>query len=305
MQKKLISFVIPVYNEQKGLSYLFNELLYHTATMNKQFDFEIIFVNDGSIDESWSIIKEFAQNSSCVKGICFSQNFGYQYALTAGYDYAQGDAVITMDSDMQHPPSLIIKMVQRWQEGFHIVYAKRINRNDSFLKKFTALCYYAILQAISTTRIPRNISDFRLLDKQVVIELRKMREKARYLRGLVAWIGFNYSFVNYEQPTRLMGTTKYTWSKLFKIALDGIIGLSKLFTGIFCCSILLLLITAYTTHFFVRNAPMERATLLLLFFSLIMACVLVFTAYMGKHLEKEYIKALRRPLYIIAQKINC
>lgn len=306
MQKKLISIVIPVYNEQKGLSFLFNELLHHTNNTSQHFDYEIIFVNDGSDDESWKIIQNFAHAYSFVKGICFSQNFGYQYALTAGYDYAQGDAVITMDSDMQHPPSLIIGMIEQWQKGFHIVYAQRINRNDTFLKKFTAYCYYAVLQSISTITIPRNISDFRLLDKLIVIQLRKMREKPRYLRGLVAWLSFNHSFVNYEQPSRLVGVTKYTWAKLFKIALDGIINFSMPFIYIAYCSLFIgvsLFITI--TYIFNNISNVEDINLAMALFSLPITGILIITLLIGMYLELIYAKALKRPPYSIIQKINC
>lgn len=307
--KKLLSFIIPVYNENSGLDVLFKELSQYTNNLKEHYDYEIIFVDDGSSDDSWNRIKNFSLKDSCVKGISFSRNFGYQYALTAGYDYAQGDALITMDSDMQHPPSLIEKMVYQWENGFNIVYAQRINRDDTFLKKFTAQFYYRVLQTIGTITIPRNVSDFRLIDNKVATELRKIREKARYLRGLVAWLGFTYTFVEYEQPARLIGTTKYTWSKLFKIALDGIISFSKPFSTFFYRAILffitqLIFIISFIIYDFLVN-PINFFYWLIALLLILLGLQFFFIMCIGKKMEIIYETSKRRPLYIIINKINC
>jgi len=309
-KKKLISFILPVYNEYNGLSIIFNELTNYASNLATRYEYEIIFVDDGSSDNSWELIKNLSQQDSHVKGISFSHNFGYQYALTAGYDYAQGDALITMDSDMQHPPYLIEKMVQKWEQGFPIVYAQRINRDDTFLKKLTAACYYKILQMIATITIPRNVSDFRLIDKKVAVELRKFREKSRYLRGLVAWLGFNHSFVKYEQPARLIGTTKYTWSKLFKIALDGIIGFSKPFSFIAHLAHWLLIATIIFIGLIclsnlVITKPLDVFSYWSMLLYLLLSLQLFFITLLGKKIEKQYEAAQQRPLYSIDNTINC
>lgn len=305
-QKKLISFILPVYNEHTGLKIIFDDLTKHANKLNDRYDYEILFVNDGSNDNSWQLIQDLCKHNSKVKGICFTHNFGYQSALTAGYDYAKGDALITLDSDMQHPPYLIKKMIKQWEHGFHIVYARRINRDDTFLKKLTADCYYKILQAIATITIPRNVSDFRLIDKKVAHELKKFREKARYLRGLVAWLGFNHSFVNYEQPARLMGTTKYTWSKLFKIAFDGIISFSSPFSSLIpVITLFILTIFFIITFIIIIKIRLNFFSYFIALLYIILSYQLYLISLLGRECEKIYEDAKKRPLYIICDKINC
>ena len=225
MNSNKISIVIPVYNEGKNIEILYKSLI-TILYKEKQNNYEIIFVNDGSKDNSWEIIKNLAQINNHIKAINFNRNFGHQIALTAGYHKARGDAIISMDADMQHPPEVIPAMIKAWLQGFDIVYVKNIQRKDSFLKKITAIGYYKLMEIISNIKTPRNVADFRLIDKKVLSYINQSQEKARYLRGMVAWTGFNHTFIHVKFAKRFSGTTGYTWSKMFKLALDGMTGFS-------------------------------------------------------------------------------
>jgi polyisoprenyl-phosphate glycosyltransferase len=309
LPKKIISIVLPVYNEQNNIIIVYHTLIEHLQKLSQRYDYEIIFVNDGSTDDSWDIIQSLSKESPSVKGVNFSRNFGYQSALTAGYDFVSGDAVITMDSDLQHPPYMIEKMIAQWEQGSKLVYARRINRNDSFLKKFTAHCYYKILYTIAI-QIPRNVNDFRLIDKQIVEEIKKMREKDRYFRGIITWIGFDYTFVDFEQPARISGTTKYTWSKLFKIAFDGILSFSSspfkgaLYSGITIIVSSLLLMIYQGLHFLIHlsySFITLLTTILFLFIGVQISSMWV----LGERVVTMYENSKNRPPYIISEKINC
>lgn len=226
MQKKIISIVIPVYNEQENIPHVYEQVTGIMGAVYDAYDYEIIFINDGSSDASWLILGQLARGDSQVKVLNFSRNFGHQAALTAGYDHAIGDAVITMDADLQDPPALILEMLEKWALGAEIVYARRINRRDPWIKRVTAAWFYAVLDKVADVKIPRNVGDFRLVDKKIVEQLRQFRERARYLRGMVAWTGFKQGYVDFNRPERFAGKTGYTWKKMFKLAIDGLTSFS-------------------------------------------------------------------------------
>lgn len=308
--KKKISIILPVYNESENIPIVYQEIENILQRISSLYTYEIIFVNDGSTDNSWSIIQHFAQQKSTIKGINFSKNFGYQRALTAGYDVASGDAIITMDSDMQHPPHIIPLLIDQWCNGASIVYAKRLIREDTFLKKITAQLYYKILDTIAEVHIPRSINDFRLIDKQVVEKIKNMREHSRYLRGMIAWAGFNYAVVDFIQPIRLSGKTKYTWTKLFKVAFDGIANFSLFPLKIACFFFIFVFLTGIITltgHIFFKNLYYNRYSLFdllyfVIYFSLGFQFFLIWL--IGRNIGITYDQLKDRPLYIIAQKIN-
>lgn len=229
--KKILSFILPVFNEEANILLIYATLKNILIFLPK-YDYEIIFVNDGSTDGSWNLIQTLIGKDPYVKGMQFSRNFGHQIALTAGYDHAQGDAIITMDTDLQDPPELVLEMIKKWEQGSHIVYARRIDRKDTFLKRITATLYYRLLNVIADVVIPRNVGDFRLIDKKVLMILQHCRERSRYLRGLVAWTGFSCDFVDFQRPNRLHGQTGYTWKKMLKLASDGITGFSVFLCGL-------------------------------------------------------------------------
>lgn len=220
-----ISFVLPVLNEEKNIPIIYDEL---NKVMENFIDYfcEFIFVNDGSGDNSPFVLFDLSQKDNRVKVLTFTRNFGHQAALTAGMDYATGNAIITMDCDMQDPPSAIPEMIEKWQKGVKIIYARRIIRKDPWLKRITAKWYYSFLQKYSEIKLPGNIGDFRLIDRSVLDYLSQMREKSRYLRGMIPWLGFSYDYVDFNRPKRIHGSTKFSWLKMFRFAMKGILNFS-------------------------------------------------------------------------------
>lgn len=308
--KKKISIILPIYNEEQNIPVVYKELKTILHTLDATYDHEIIFVNDGSRDHSWPAIMQCAQNDECVKAIAFSRNFGHQMALTAGYDCATGDAIITMDADLQDPPTLIIDMINKWQQGAQIVYARRIDRKDNFLKKITAIWYYTFLDHISDVTIPRNVGDFRLIDKHVLQTLVGCREKARYLRGMVAWTGFTHEFVDFQRPNRLSGQTGYTWKKMFKLAFDGMTGFSMFplklaaYVGVFVIITGTLMFGYITVDalFYKVNYPLFKwlVTIIYIFMGVQFLLLWLIGEYIGRIHEQQK----GRPLYVAAKKIN-
>lgn len=176
----MISVVLPIYNEEGNIVKLLQRI---ERTLSLLGEYEVVCVDDGSTDNSSSLLFETAQKSPHVKVITFSRNFGHQIAITAGLDYAEGDAVIIMDSDLQDPPEIIPKMIQKWQEGFEVIYGKRLSRSDSAVKRWTAFAFYRLLNRLANISIPEDTGDFRLLDRRIVLEMRRLREHSRFMRG--------------------------------------------------------------------------------------------------------------------------
>lgn len=307
--KKTISIVIPVFNEEKNIGILCNELLTIFLALDA-FAYEIILVNDGSSDNSWEKIQELSHFSSCIKGINLSRNYGHQIALSAGYDFAIGDAIITMDADMQHPPHIIPTVIQKWLEGFAIVYVKSANRNDRFVKKITALAYYRILHSIANITIPRNVADFRLIDKKVADALRQSKEKTRYLRGMVAWTGFKHTIVVCQFSERLSGVSGYTWKKMLKLAFDGITSFSHfplqiaVWAGslIIVSGILIVMYLSYNTFYAYKSYPLFKWLITVIYCG--MGVQLFLCCLLGEYIGRIYDQLKDRPLYIIAEILN-
>ncbi|MFS8158820.1 MAG: glycosyltransferase family 2 protein [Candidatus Roizmanbacteria bacterium] len=218
----LLSIVIPVLNEEENIDMLLDTLL----PILKRYTYELVFVNDGSKDKTVEKIKEVTEKHPQIKLVSFARNFGHQMALTAGYDYIKGDVVISMDADLQDPPELIHDMIEKWQEGFDIVYAQRKNRNGSWFKKQSGLWFYDLINRLSEVPIPQDVGDFRLLDRKVVDILNQLPEKSRFLRGLVAWSGFPSTYIQFTRQERTAGETHYPLSKMVSFALEGITSFS-------------------------------------------------------------------------------
>ena len=222
LQTFLLTVLVPVFNEEGNIKPLLERL----ESILKPYNHEIIFVNDGSQDNTVQEIKAAATENHRIKLVSFVRNFGHQTALTAGYRYAKGDVVVSIDADLQDPPELIHDMVQKWQEGVRVVYAKRTERQETFFKKQTAGLFYKIIDALSDTDIPQNVGDYRLIDRSVVNMLNAMPEKARFLRGLVAWGGFSSADIPFTRKERTIGKTHYPFKKMIALAFDGIISFS-------------------------------------------------------------------------------
>jgi len=225
---KLISIIIPAYNEEKNIPLIFAQLK-EVFLKLPQYAYEIIFVNDGSKDNSWLEIKKLSETSITVKGISFSRNFGHQAAIEAGLESSKGDAVIMMDADLQHPPTLITKLVEKWESGFRIVNTKRLKtKNETFFKRMTSKFFYWFINKISDIHLDEGAADYRLLDRKVVNELIKLTEKDKFYRGLIKWVGFKVTFVEYEANDRKNGSSSYTLKKMIDFARIGITSFSLL-----------------------------------------------------------------------------
>jgi polyisoprenyl-phosphate glycosyltransferase len=223
---KRLSLVVPVYNEEEGIR-AFHERACAVMKTLPELDYEIIYVDDGCKDRTYPILEGFAAADGKVRVVKLSRNFGHQIAITAGLDHATGDAIVFIDADLQDPPEVILEMVARWREGFDVVYGQRRRRQgESAFKLATASVFYRMLRSLASIDIPPDVGDFRLVSARVAQELRALREKDRYIRGLVSWVGFRQTAVVYDRDERVAGVTKYPLRKMIKFALDGLTSFS-------------------------------------------------------------------------------
>jgi glycosyltransferase involved in cell wall biosynthesis len=219
---KKICILIPAYNEQEVLP-LLNDRLVNLANDNKKYEFEFLFVNDGSKDKTLNIIKEFAKNDKRISFVNLSRNYGKEIAMIAGIDYSNADATVIIDADLQDPPELIPQLIEWWEKGYDDVYARRRTRSgETWFKRFTSEKYYKLLQKSTRITIQRDTGDFRLLDKRCIEALRQFRESQRYTKGMFSWIGFNKKEILYDRDPRVAGETKWNYLKLINLAIDGL-----------------------------------------------------------------------------------
>ena len=222
--RKTISYVFPIYNEAGTITRLHQELC--SAIDNLDYRVELIFVNDGSTDNSLNLLMELRELDDRILVVDLARNYGQQVAVTAGLDKSSGDAVVIMDSDLQDPPEVSLRLIEKWEEGYDVAYAQRRTRQDPWFKKTTAALFYRVLQKLADIDIPRDTGDFRLLDRRVVEELKKFSEKSRFIRGMVSYVGFSQVSVPFDRHERFAGTTNYPVKKLVKLASDAILGFS-------------------------------------------------------------------------------
>ncbi|WP_105956628.1 glycosyltransferase family 2 protein [Apilactobacillus quenuiae] len=297
--QKLISIVLPVFNEEAGIE---NTIKVLEKFIKYQADqYELIFVDDGSKDKSVAIIKQSQNKYQNIKIIEFSRNFGHQLAITAGIRYANGDAVIVMDADLQDPPSVIPNMLQKWRAGYDVVYGKRLIREgETLFKKLTAKIFYRVMQRISSIEIPLDTGDFRLMDRKVINALSKLKEPEPFVRGLVSWVGFKQTCVQYERQERLAGETKYPLSKMIRLASDGITSFSdvplKLINYIGTVSILIGLIYGFIMLFH-QFTTLIFATSALFILS---GTIMLGMGIIGNYLFRTFDASKRRPQYVVA-----
>lgn len=305
--KKMVSIIIPVFNESAVLHKLYDALQQIIQEIEKKYNYELIFVDDGSKDGSWEILKELALLNNHIKIISFSRNFGHQMALTAGYDSAIGDALITIDADLQDPPSLILSLIDKWEKGFYIVYARRVARKDSYLKKFVAHVYYALLHLVADVSIPRNVGDFRLIDKIVLQSIQSVRETTRYWRGMIAWTGFTHTFVDFERDERAGGSPGYTWKKSFQLGFDGITGFSSFplkiaaFVGCFVIATGSLMFGYITYDALINNVRYPLFKWLTTTIYIFMGVQFLLMWLIGEYIGRIYTQQKQRPLYLIKE----
>ncbi|MBP2653260.1 MAG: hypothetical protein H6Q73_829 [Firmicutes bacterium] len=223
----MISIVVPVFNEQDNIRIFYQEVCQHMESLN--YSFELIFVDDGSTDNTCAILDQLVRQDIRVRAFLLARNFGHQIALTCGLDHADGDAVITMDGDMQHPPEMLPLLIQKWQEGFDIVQTIRVNtKGVSWFKKLTSRLFYKLMNTLSDVHVAEGGSDFRLLDKQVVRNFRRFKEQARFIRGIIGAIGYRQVQLGFVAPQRYAGHSKFSLKKMLHFAIDGITAYSKL-----------------------------------------------------------------------------
>ncbi|MDF2634821.1 MAG: glycosyl transferase family 2 [Pelosinus sp.] len=223
---KLISIVVPVFNEQENVKVFYQAVCKYVESV--EYSFELIFVDDGSTDETAIILDKLAQQDTRVRALLLARNFGHQIALTCGLDYAKGDAVITMDGDMQHPPEMLPLLISKWEDGFEVVQTIRINTEGaSWFKKATSGMFYRIINEMSNIHITEGGSDFRLLDRAAVETLKNFKEKARFIRGIISDIGYRQTYIEFIAPERFAGKSKFSIKKMANFALDGITAYSK------------------------------------------------------------------------------
>ncbi|MGB0369338.1 MAG: glycosyltransferase family 2 protein [Flavobacteriales bacterium] len=303
-----LSVVIPVYNEADNIRPLFERLVAVLNGLNFTKS-ELIFVNDGSSDDTISIVKELPSTEVDVRFVDLSRNFGHQIAVTAGLDQTVGDLIVIIDADLQDPPELISEMVAKIKSGYDVVYARRIKRKgESFLKKATAKFFYRFLSRITSVDIPIDTGDFRIVSRRVVEALKQMPEREKFLRGQIAWVGFDQTFVEYERDERVAGNTGYTWSKMVGFALDGITSFSNFplrmatLAG-FIMSFIAFLLMLYALYSrFILQVYEPGWTSLMLSVLFLGGIQLVSIGIIGEYIGRIAGNVKQRPLYIVKDK---
>ncbi len=308
---KKISVVVPMYFEEE----VANECYIRTKNVLEKiskYEYEIIFVNDGSQDRTMHILENISSDDKNVKVISFSRNFGHQAAVTAGLKYTTGDAVIIMDADLQDPPELIEEMIKLWENGNDVIYAKRKSREgETKFKLLTAKMFYKILDKLSDTKIPQNTGDFRLADRKVIDIINSLPEHNKFLRGLFSWVGFKQTPIEYERKKRIAGKTKYSLGKMIKLASNGITSFSTkplkilgVLGGISVLTSFIILIYAIVSYIFKLNQLTAGWTSLMVTITFLGGMQLLSIWLISEYVGKIYDETKQRPEYIIDKKIN-
>lgn len=309
-ERPRFSIVVPIWNEEQVIPELYKRVCDTMDSIQRQTGetWELICVNDGSRDRSLEMLVALHDQDPRVKVINFSRNFGHQVAITAGADFAEGDAVVVMDADLQDPPDVVLRMIDKWREGYEVIYARRTKRQgETRFKLWTAAAFYRLLQQITDVDIPVDTGDFRLMDRRVVLAMRRLREKHRFMRGLSAWVGFKQIGVEYERAERYAGETKYPLRKMLRLAVAAITSFSFVplqlatwtgfvLAGVSLLAILFTIILRLTgSQFFLGQATTLVAVLFL------GGIQLIFLGIIGEYIGRIYDEAKDRPLYIVSQ----
>lgn len=305
---KTLSVVVPCYNEAPVIAQTHARLAETLEQLRKERGIvsEVIYVNDGSTDRTLDLLYSIADRSESVKVIALSRNFGHQIAVTAGLDHAEGDAVVIIDADLQDPPELIDDMVARWLDGYKIVYAQRAQREgETRFKLWTAHLFYLFLNRMSDIDIPRDTGDFRLIDRDVVLALRRMPERARFLRGMISWVGYASIALPYVRAPRAAGESKYPFVKMMRFALDGILSFSirplrlAVWLGVTCAGLALAGIVYAIGMRLLTDIWVSGWTLLFIAVLFMGGIQLLVMGVIGEYLGRLYEEAKGRPLYFV------
>ncbi len=307
MQKPRYSIIAPVYNEVESLPVLHDRMI---ETMQKTGEaWELVLIDDGSTDGSTELIREMAKKDDRIRPVIFARNFGHQIAVTAGLDYCRGDAIVIIDADLQDPPEVILEMIEKWKEGYEVVYAVRAEREgETWFKKTTASIFYRLIYKITDVKIPLDTGDFRLMDRKVVNVMNSMRERHRFLRGMSSWIGFKQIGLPYRRAARFAGVTKYPFSKMMKLALNAITGFSYFplqlatFVGFLSAGISILAIPVVVIGRLTGSGAFfgQATTLIAVLF--LGGVQLISLGILGEYIGRIYDEVKGRPLYIVREE---
>jgi len=308
-QKKTISIIIPVYNEELVMPVLIERLVQVMNCLEDKYTLRAVLIDDGSRDNSWHMIRKISAQDSRFSGLRLSRNFGHQAALSCGYEFAAGDAVISMDADLQDPPEVIPELVRKWEQGDQVVMAVRNKREgESRFKLWTAQIFYKLMSIISETETPGQTGDFRLMDRIVVDAFKNVTESHRYVRGLVGWLGFRRGVVEYDRSSRHAGTTKYSFLKMLRLAMDAIVSFSfiplrvaYLIAVILMIPFLLYLIYNLILYLFFNTAMVPGWSSLILATILFGTFNLLMLGILGEYIGRIYTEVKRRPIFLIEE----
>lgn len=301
------SLIVPVYNEEKTLPELYRRIEGVIEQLDGQT--ELILVNDGSRDRSLQIIRELHQKDARVSYLSLARNFGHQIAVTAGLNFARGQVIVIMDADLQDPPELILEMIEKWRQGYQVVYAQRTQRRkEGWFKRFTAYLFYRLLKRLADVDIPTDTGDFCLMDRQVVDVLNSMPERNRYIRGLRSWVGFQQTSVLFERDPRFAGEVKYTFSKSFALAINGLVSFSKVplrlstYVGLLSAVVAILMaVLVLYWRLVVPHSPLTNFTIILMAIFFLGAVQLVSIGILGEYIGRIYEEVKGRPLYTLGE----
>ena len=304
---KKISILIPCYNEEKSLPLLYPELV-KLMDGNPNYEWELMFVNDGSRDDTLKVLQQLRQQDKRVNYVDLSRNFGKENAMLAGFDYVTGDCMVIIDADLQHPPTLIPEMIKHWEAGFDDVYAKRRSRGkESWLRRRLSLLFYKLLQSSSRFDVLQNVGDFRLLDRKCINALKRMRESERYTKGMYSWIGFNKKEVEFDQGDRLAGDSSWNFRRLFSFALDGITSFTNAPLRIstmmgFVVSVCAFLYMIYVfCKALIYGDPVQGYPTLVILVLFLGGIQLLSLGIIGEYIGRIYNETKNRPDYIVRQ----
>lgn len=300
----ILSVIIPCYNEEENIDYLFERLTNVLDRLNLKY--ELICVNDGSADNTLKRLIEYHHRNPTIKIVNFSRNFGKEIALSAGIDYASGQAVIPIDADLQDPPELIEQLIAKWREGYDVVYAvRRSRKGETWFKRLTAGAFYRIIAGMTNIKIPQDTGDFRLLDRQVVEALKQLPERRRFMKGLFSWVGYRQTAIEYDRDSRYQGTTKWNYWKLWNFALEGITSFSFVplkiwsYVGI----VISLVSFVYASFLVIRtlilgiDVPGYASIMVAVLF--LGGVQMISLGFIGEYLGRVYDEVKQRPLYLV------
>ena len=303
------SLVIPIYNEEKNIAELYRRL---RAVMDKLGDVELILVNDGSRDRSLLLLRELHRQDRRICYLSLSRNFGHQIALTAGLNFVRGQVIVVLDGDLQDPPELIPHLIEKWQQGYQVVYAQRSRRHrENWFKRLCAYCFYRLLQRLAEVEIPLDTGDFCLMDRQVVDVLNQMPERNRYLRGLRSWIGWKQTSISYERDPRFAGEVKYTFAKSLSLAANGLVSFSRLplrlstYVGLFAAVVAVLMaILVLYWRIVAPDSPLTGFATIMIAIFFLGAVQLVSIGILGEYIGRIYEEVKGRPLYVLSEVVG-